>query len=100
MIAPVDEVPDHDELVVWEVAALVEEVLDVEELAMHIAGDVDWGINADYVGLLGEDSLDHVAEGADCGLSDGLAVEGRLIPRFNAHLICNIVIPPVLPIFK
>ena len=43
---------------------------------MDVAGDVDGGVNADDIGLFGEDTLDHVAEGANCRFGDGLAVDG------------------------
>jgi hypothetical protein len=56
-------------------------------LAVDVARDVDGGVHAHDVGLLGEDAFHHVAERTHGGLSDGLALQGRLIPGGNVHQI-------------
>ena len=83
IIASVDEVSNHDEFAVGDVATDSKHFLDIIKLAVDITSNFDWSINGDDVGLVDENIFDHVAEFSDCRFGDGFALLNLLKPLIN-----------------
>ena len=62
MIASVDEVTYHDELVVRNVTSFLEQIFDVVELPVDISGKIAWRVDTDDIALFCHNGFDLVAE--------------------------------------